>query len=143
MPRDRILKLMNVVHKGTIKWSGGRLGWTAQKVPIVELTTIGRKSGQPRTVMLMSPVQEGSTFVIVGSRGGDDWHPAWYLNLRDNPEVEVVSKDQPKRKMRARDATPDERARLWPLAVAAFKSYGNYQARTKREIPVVLLEPLP
>lgn len=142
MPSDATLKLMNAVHKGAIRVSGGRLGWAVSKAPIVELTTIGRKTGQPRTVLLMSPVQEGETFVIVASRGGDDQHPAWYLNLSANPEVEVASKGRPKRTMRARVATPDERARLWPQVVSAYKSYAGYQERTEREIPVVFLEPV-
>ena len=111
-------------------------------MPVLELTTIGRKSGQPRSVMLTSPYQEGSTVVIVASRGGDDHHPAWFLNLRDHPEVEVSMKGEPKRKMTARVATTDERARLWPLVTADHKNYADYQTKTDREIPLVLLEPV-
>ena len=111
-------------------------------MPVVELTTTGRKSGQPRSVMLTSPVQEGSTIVVVASRGGDDQHPAWFLNLRDKPEVEVSLKGQPKQPMRARIASPEERARLWPLVTADHKNYADYQTKTDREIPLVLLEPV-
>jgi deazaflavin-dependent oxidoreductase (nitroreductase family) len=110
-------------------------------MPVLELTTTGRKSGQPRSVMLTSPLQEGSTLVIVASRGGDDQHPAWLLNLRDNPDVEVAFKGGPKQPMRARVATPEERARLWPLVTADHKNYAGYQTKTQREIPLVLLEP--
>jgi deazaflavin-dependent oxidoreductase (nitroreductase family) len=110
-------------------------------MPVLELTTTGRKSGQPRSVMLTSPLQEGSTLVIVASRGGDDQHPAWFLNLRDNPDVEVAFKGGPKQPMRARVATPEERARLWPLVTADHKNYAGYQTKTQREIPLVLLEP--
>ena len=110
-------------------------------MPVLELTTTGRKSGQPRSVMLTSPVQLGDTIVIVASRGGDDHHPAWFLNLRDDPDVEVAFAGKQKRSMRARVATPQERAALWPRVTAAYKGYNSYQTRTDREIPLVLLEP--
>jgi deazaflavin-dependent oxidoreductase (nitroreductase family) len=137
-----MLKTMNGVHRAILKVSFGHLGWSGMSMPVLELTTIGRKSGQPRSVMLTSPLQEGSTIVIVASRGGDDHHPAWYLNLRDDPDVEVVFRGEPKRKMRARVATADERARLWPRVVADHDNYAGYQKRTEREIPLVLLEPV-
>ena len=141
MPSDLVLKTMNTVHRTILKLSGGRFGWEASNMPVLELTTTGRKSGQPRTVMLTSPLQEGSTVVIVASRGGDDQNPAWFLNLRDNPQVEVSLKGAPKQPMTARVATPEERARMWPKIVADHKNYGGYQKRTEREIPLVLLEP--
>ncbi len=141
MPSDFQLKTMNAIHRGVLKISGGRLGWRAARMPVVELTTTGRKTGQPRTVMLTSPVQEGSTIVIVASRGGDDHHPAWFLNLRDHPEVYVSTGGQPKRTMVARVATAEERASLWPRVTAAYKGYANYQTKTDREIPLVLLQP--
>jgi len=141
MPSDLVLKTMNGVHRGLLKLSGGRVGWKAQGMPVVELTTTGRKSGQPRSVMLTSPVHEGDTIVVVASRGGDDQNPAWLLNLRENPNVEVALQGAPKRPMRARVATPEERARLWPLVTADHKNYAQYQTKTTREIPLVLLEP--
>lgn len=110
-------------------------------MPVLELTTTGRKSGQPRSVLLTSPHQEGDTWVVVASRGGDDTHPAWFLNLRDNPEVEVSLKGGPKRPMSARVADAGERARLWPKITADFKNYAQYQTKTEREIPLVFLEP--
>src|SRR2546428_3790200 len=113
MPSDLTLKTMNGIHRALLEISGGRIGWEASKMPVLELTTTGRKSGQPRSVMLTSPVQEGSTIVVVASRGGDDQHPAWFLNLRDNPDVEVTLKGK-KQRMRARVASAEERARLWP-----------------------------
>jgi deazaflavin-dependent oxidoreductase (nitroreductase family) len=140
MPSDFALKTMNAVHRGLIKISGGRVGWQVA-MPVLELTTIGRKSGQPRSVLLTSPHQEGDTWVVVASRGGDDTHPAWFLNLRDNPEVEVSLKGGPKQPMRARIADADERARLWPKITADFKNYAQYQTKTEREIPLVFLEP--
>ncbi|MEU4249865.1 nitroreductase/quinone reductase family protein [Amycolatopsis sp. NPDC026612] len=140
MPSDFALKTMNAVHRGLIKLTGGRVGWQVA-MPVLELTTIGRKSGQPRTVLLTSPHQEGETVVVVASRGGDDTHPAWFLNLRDHPDVEVSLKGGPKRPMRARIADAGERAQLWPKITAEFKNYGQYQTKTEREIPLVFLEP--
>ena len=140
MPSDFVLKTMNTVHRGLLKISGGRLGWNASRMPVLELTTIGRKSGRPHSVMLTSPVQDGSNVVVVASRGGDDHHPAWFLNLRDNPDVEVAMNGKPKQRMRARVANADERARLWPLVTADHKNYAGYQTKTDREIPLVLLE---
>jgi deazaflavin-dependent oxidoreductase (nitroreductase family) len=141
MPSDFTLKAMNGLHRALLKVSGGRVGWKASGMMVVELTTIGRKSGQPRSVMLTSPIREGSTIVVVASRGGDEQHPAWYLNLLENPDVEVAMRGT-KQKMRARPATAEERARMWPIVVADHKNYGNYQTKTTREIPLVLLEPL-
>jgi deazaflavin-dependent oxidoreductase (nitroreductase family) len=141
MPSDLLLKSVNALHRGVVKLSAGRLGWRAGGMPVVELTTTGRKSGEPRTVMLTSPVQEGSTIVIVASRGGDPTHPAWFLNLRDNPDVEVAYKGEPKKRMHARVASPEERARLWPMVTAKYRGYAGYQTKTDREIPLVLLEP--
>jgi deazaflavin-dependent oxidoreductase (nitroreductase family) len=141
MPSDRFFKAMNSVHRVMLKLTGNRVGANLAGMPSLELTTIGRKSGKPRSVMLTSPVQEGDTYVIVASRGGDDTHPAWFLNLRDNPAVEVQVAGKPKQQMRARIASAEERARLWPLVTSKFKNYAAYQKRTDREIPLVLLEP--
>jgi deazaflavin-dependent oxidoreductase (nitroreductase family) len=142
MPNDFGFKVMNTVHRGLLKISGGRLGWEAQHMPVLELTTTGRKSGRRHSVMLTSPVQEGTTLVVVASRGGGDRSPAWFLNLRDNPEVEVTLKGAATQRMRARIATPAERARLWPLVVADHHNYAGYQTKTSRQIPLVLLEPV-
>ncbi len=141
MPSDLMLKTMNGVHRALLTLSGGRLGWNAMNMPVLELTTTGRKSGQRRSVMLTSPVQEGTSLVVVASRGGDDQHPAWFLNLRDDPQVEVAMGGKPKQPMRARVADAGERARLWPLVTADHKNYADYQTKTDREIPLVLLEP--
>jgi deazaflavin-dependent oxidoreductase (nitroreductase family) len=142
VPSDFQLKAMNAIHRGLLAISFGHLGWRAAGMPVLELTTTGRKSGQPRTVMLTSPVQEGDAIVIVASRGGDDHHPAWFLNLRDHPDVEVAYAGKPKRPMRARVATPQERSALWPRVASQYKGYANYQTKTDREIPLVLLEPV-
>jgi deazaflavin-dependent oxidoreductase (nitroreductase family) len=141
MPNDLVLKTGNWIHRAILKVSGGRVGWAVSKMPVLEMTTVGRKSGEPRTVMLTSPYQKGDTIVVVASKGGDANHPAWFLNLRDHPEVEVTMKDQPKRTMTARIATPDERAEIWPVITKTHANYAGYQTKTDREIPLVLLEP--
>jgi deazaflavin-dependent oxidoreductase (nitroreductase family) len=141
MPSDCTLKIMNTLHRGLLKMSGGLFGWEVSKMAVIELTTTGRKSGQPRSVMLTSPLQEGDAMVVVASRGGDARHPAWFLNLRDNPEVDVSAKGGPKRRMRARVASAPERERLWPLVTATHPVYAGYQTKTEREIPLVLFEP--
>jgi deazaflavin-dependent oxidoreductase (nitroreductase family) len=141
MPNDATWKVLNAFHKGTLKLTGGRLGWRGSGMPMLQLTTTGRKTGQRHTVMLSSPLQEGSTIVLVASRGGDDRNPAWFLNLRDNPDVQVALEGQPARAMKATVASPEERARLWPKVIADHKNYAGYQRKTTREIPLVLLEP--
>lgn len=142
MPSDFVLNAMNLVHRAALKVSFGKFGWRLVGMPVVQLTTIGRKSGEPRSCMLTSPVQLGDKYVIVASRGGDDHHPAWFLNLQANPDVQVAIGGKPTTAMRARIASTDERAELWPRIVAKYKGYGGYQKRTTREIPVVLLEPV-
>lgn len=141
MLADLVMKSMNVIHRGLVAVSGGRVGWDVMNMPALELTTTGRKTGEPRRVMLTSPVQEGDTLVIVASKGGEPKHPAWFLNLRDDPEVEVAWKGGPRKPMRARVATAEERARLWPQVTERYGGYAQYQRRTDREIPLVLLEP--
>ena len=141
MPHDLVLKAMNTVHRGILAVSGGRLGWEADNMPVLELTTTGRKTGEPRSIMLTSPVQDGDALVVVGSRGGDDHHPAWVLNLMADPAVEVAYKGGPKRPMRARIVTGEDRAELWERVIAANRRYAGYQSKTDREIPLVVLEP--
>lgn len=109
-------------------------------MPVVVLTTTGRKSGKKRETMLTTPLELDDSVVLVASFGGDDRHPAWYLNLRDDPDVELEL-DGTKRRMRARIAEGDERADLWERLTAAHGNYAGYQRKTDREIPVVVLEP--
>ena len=141
MPSDLLLKTMNTLHRTALAVSGNRLGANFFGMPSLELTTTGRKTGKPRSVMLTAPLREGDAYVIVASRGGDDTHPAWFLNLRDNPQVRVRLIGRPERPMRARAATAEERARLWPQITRRYPNYAGYQKRTTREIPLVLLEP--
>ncbi len=139
MPSDRMLKAMNGVHRLILGVTRGKAGWTAGTMPVLELTTIGRKSGEPRSCLLTSPIQENGEIVIVGSRGGDDHHPAWYLNLLETPQVQVSYKGAPHKIMTARTANSEERARMWPIVAGAYKGYAGYQEKTSREIPLVIL----
>lgn len=141
MPSDLVLKAMNGVHRAILTASFGKVGWNAGSMPVLELVTRGRKSGEPRAVMLTSPLQEGDDIVIVASRGGDDVHPAWYLNIVADSRVNVRYKGGPLREMKARIASADERARMWPLVTAKYKNYAAYQSKTTREIPLVVLSP--
>lgn len=140
VPSDTSLKIMNAAHRALLAVSFGKIGWGAMGMPVLELTTIGRRSGQPRSVMLTSPLRQGKALVVVASRGGDDRHPAWFHNLREQPAVQVSVQGAPAIPMRARVATPAERARMWPTITAKYKNYAGYQQRTDREIPLVLLE---
>ncbi len=141
MPSDVVLKAMNAAHRVLLTVTGNRVGASFGGMPSLELTTTGRKSGKARAVMLTSPLREGDGYVVVASRGGDDTHPAWFLNLRDNPAVKVRVVGQPVQDMRARIATAAERKRMWPQITARYKNYAGYQKRTDRQIPLVMLEP--
>lgn len=141
VPSDRTLKAMNALNRMAQRLSGGRLGWALGGMPVLELTTTGRKSGERRTVLLTSPVQVGDSYIVVASRGGDDTHPAWFLNLRDNPSVTVGVGGRTLQPMTARVATEAERAELWPRVAADHPNYAAYQERTQREIPLVFLTP--
>jgi len=132
---------MNRLHRCLLKVSGGRFGWTAANMPVLELTTIGRKSSRPRSVMLTSPHRDGDMIVIVASKGGEDTHPAWFLNLRDNPQVVVTMKNSHECQMVAKVASPEDRDRLWPIVTGKHSNYAGYQEKTDREIPLVLLQP--
>lgn len=106
---------------------------------VVELHTVGGRTGQRRSTMLTSPVHGNGRFVLVASKGGDDRNPEWYLNLCANPDVELSIRGVTRR-YRARTASAEERAELWPRIVAAYPGYAAYQRRSERVIPVVLCE---
>jgi deazaflavin-dependent oxidoreductase (nitroreductase family) len=119
--------------------TGGTEGGTLEGKPVVILTTKGRKSGVVRKSPLMR-VEHDGRYVVVASLGGAPQHPVWYLNLLANPEVTLQDGDRVM-ELRARTATPAERDQWWPRATAAWPAYDDYQKRTERQIPVVILEP--
>jgi deazaflavin-dependent oxidoreductase (nitroreductase family) len=119
--------------------TGGRVGGTFKGAPVLLLDHVGRKSGVARTTPLLY-LRDGEDIVIVGSRGGSDATPAWWLNLQANPRTEVqVGPDR--RRVTARQASAEEKQLLWPQLTAMFPDYDVYQTRTSREIPVIILEP--
>lgn len=120
--------------------TGGEQGYEWRNgTTILLLTTTGRKSGSPRIMPLIFREVDGK-YVIVASKGGAEAHPAWYLNLSEDPEVEVQVKNKVF-SADARDAAGKERAALWDKMVEVWPDYANYQEKTDREIPVVVLEP--
>jgi deazaflavin-dependent oxidoreductase (nitroreductase family) len=139
-PKDTVAKLVNVFHRTVFNTTKGRVLGKLGGMPVVMLTTTGRRSGAPRTTMLTTPVREEDSLVLVASYGGDDRHPTWFLNLRDDPYVEVVMEGR-RRDMKARVATPEEKAELWPRVTAAYDGYAGYQKKTDRDIPLVIVEP--
>jgi len=138
--KDAFARAGNVLHKAILKGSGGRVGGTGFGMPVVVLTTTGRKSGKQRETVLTTPVHDENRVVLVASYGGDARHPAWFLNVRDNPDVELEMRGK-KRSMTAHVASADEKKALWPEVTAAYKGYAQYQKRTDRDIPLVILEP--
>jgi deazaflavin-dependent oxidoreductase (nitroreductase family) len=137
---EAVLKVVTGLHKTIFSISHGRVAARGAGMPVLMLTTTGRRSGQPRTTMLTTPQREGSRIMLVASNGGDDRDPAWLHNLRADPRVQVTmgGRTVP---MTARVADAAERADLWPRIVADHAHYADYQAKTDREIPVVVLEP--
>jgi len=109
-------------------------------VPVIILTTRGRKSGALRKVPLMR-VTDGERYAVIASLGGAPEHPVWYLNLLADPEVTLQDKEV-KRRYRARTVSGDERQQWWDRAAAVWPYYNGYQRKTDRQIPVVVLDPL-
>jgi len=138
--KDTFHKVSTGIHRAVFKASKGRLLGTIVGLPVVELVTTGRRSGKERSTMLTAPIAEDDRLVLVASFGGDDRHPAWYLNLNANPQVRATTADAT-RTMIARTATDEERAQLWPQITARHQGYARYQQRTERPIPVVILQP--
>ena len=137
---DVAAQAVNFVHRNLLRSTKGKVGGKLLGMPALDLVTTGRKSGEPRHTMLTAPVVDGDRIVLVASYGGSPGHPHWFLNLRDNPDVTIYFRGE-ERKMRARVADTDERASLWPRVIANAKNYADYQTRTTREIPLVILEP--
>ncbi len=135
-----IIRVMSRLNTWAYRLTGGRLGGTFLRgAPVMLLTVVGRKSGRQLTVPLLY-LQDGEHVVTVASKGGMDQHPLWYLNLVANPEVDVQI-GTAVRPMRAHTADDAERATYWPKLVAMYRDFADYQARTARKIPIVVLTP--
>jgi deazaflavin-dependent oxidoreductase (nitroreductase family) len=108
--------------------------------PMLLLDHVGARSGRLRTAPLAYVRDDAGAYVVVASKGGHPRHPAWFHNLRAHPET-TIQVGARRLAVRARVATPEERERLWPRAVAAWGPFESYQRRTQRQIPLVILEP--
>jgi deazaflavin-dependent oxidoreductase (nitroreductase family) len=126
-------------HVRVYRETGGEHGYHWRGTTILLLSTVGRVSGELRTTPLIQRV-DGERWVVVASKGGAPAHPSWFENLQSNPEatIEVMDKQVP---VRATVAEGEERARLWSLMSEVWPAYDSYQAKTDREIPVVVLTP--
>ncbi len=118
--------------------TGGEEGGTLEGAPCVILTTKGRKTGKLRKTPLMR-IEHDGVYAVVASLGGAPQHPVWYLNLVANPDVTLQDGDKVL-DFRARTATPEEKRHWWPRLTAVWPPYSEYQSKTERDIPVVLLE---
>jgi deazaflavin-dependent oxidoreductase (nitroreductase family) len=130
---------MTRAHITVYRLSHGRIAGTRNGAPVLLLHHTGRKSGNHRVSPLIYIV-DGDDLVVVGSKGGSHKHPAWFLNLREMPETEVEVGGE-KRRVKVRVASPEEKERLWPRAVEVYADYADYQRRTDRDIPLVILSP--
>lgn len=133
-------KLQTTLHTILYRFSGGRIGATILGMPMLLLTTWGRRTGKLRTTPLLY-LPDDSTFVLVASNGGAVQHPTWWFNLRDHPEA-LVQIGPARGRVYAVEASPAERRRLWPLVLQIYPPYARYQARTDREIPLIILHPM-
>jgi len=134
-----ILRTGGAVHNALYRATNGRFGGQMRGAPVLLLTVTGRKSGKRRTTPLLYG-RDGNNLIVIASKGGDPKHPAWYLNLQgQEAEVQIGGEH---RRVRARDAEGDERERLWTEMVGIYAPYADYQQKTTRRIPVVVLEPV-
>ena len=138
-PARLALKLGSGAHAGVYRATGGKLFGRVGKSPILLLNTVGRKTGRKRTSPLLY-VMDGEDFVIIASKGGAPTHPAWYLNLKANPDATVEVGDR-KVRVRAEEVDSEEKVRLWQKMVEMYPTYDDYQRKTKREIPLLILRP--
>jgi deazaflavin-dependent oxidoreductase (nitroreductase family) len=139
--RSAAVELFWTIHRWLYRLSGGRLGGRIINLPVLLLTTTGRRSGRARTRAL-TYVPQGDSAVVIASFLGEPRHPDWWLNLRADPRA-TIQRGGTVTPVRAREAEGDERERLWREVVARAPDYGEYQRRTTRRIPVVVLEPAP
>lgn len=136
-------KLVNLIPSANVivyRLSNGRFGGKMQDLPVLILHTVGRKSGKARRSPLLY-IQDGDDYAIVASRGGSDAPPAWWLNLQAMPKATIEIKGS-KRQVTARQATAEEKAAYWPRLISGYSFYDDYQARTTRDIPVIVLSPV-
>ncbi len=131
------MPLFGQQHVDRYRETGGAEGHDWQGTKTLLLTTTGRRSGEPREHALIYG-EHGDDYLVVASKGGAPTHPAWYLNLEADPNVELQVGDE-RFPATARTATPDEKPELWKIMTAEWPAYDEYQTKTDRDIPVVVL----
>jgi len=134
-----VIRTLGRLHRTVVRVGGGRVLGRIAGMPVLLLTTTGRRSGKKRTVPL-TYLRDGDSLVVVGSFGGSNQAPAWLLNLEHDPRATVLL-DGVTAAVNARSADVEERSRLWPIVISTYQGYARYQARTRRQIPIVLLTP--
>jgi deazaflavin-dependent oxidoreductase (nitroreductase family) len=140
MPVNKnVMHFLSASHAFWYQVSGGVIGSRLAGMPVLLLTTTGRKSGRKRTTPL-THLRDGDNYILIASNAGHDTHPGWYHNLRSNPDAEIMI-GREKVFVQAEAATGAERDRLYAKAVEANKDYAEYQKGTARKIPVVVLKP--
>jgi F420H(2)-dependent quinone reductase len=139
MPARMMLRLISGTHEFWYRMTGGLIGGSLGRLPVLLLTTTGRKSGRKRTTPLVY-LPQGENMVIIASNGGSDQHPEWWLNLRANRKAEVQVGPDVKAVV-AEKAQGAERERLWREVNELYHGYDEYSRMTDREIPVVVLRP--
>jgi deazaflavin-dependent oxidoreductase (nitroreductase family) len=139
--RDAFVKFWATWHEAVYEVTGGRTLNRLLGMTVVQLTTTGRRTGQPRTTMLTAPIVEDGLIVLVASNGGDERHPQWYRNILVCSEV-AVTLDGVTRPMNARVAGEEERVELWGRIREIGPTYHLYQGHTTRQLPIVVLEPV-
>jgi F420H(2)-dependent quinone reductase len=135
--KPRTIRLMGRLHAWLWGLTRGRFVDAVGAAPFLLLTTKGRKTGRLRTTPVLY-LEDGSDLVVVASFGGNDMHPAWYLNLKQCPKAEVVIRSE-RRRVTAREITSEEKKRIWPRLVKSYPQFDIYQQRTSREIPLLRL----
>lgn len=135
----RLNKRTAAMHIWMYRRTGGLVGGRIRGLPVLLLTTTGRKSGQQRTSPL-SYLTDGPNYVVIASNSGRPNYPAWFLNLQSDPHA-TVQVGRNTRNVTARVATPEERAKLWAELTRKARNYADYEKMTTREIPMVVLEP--
>lgn len=131
------IRLIGRLHAWLSRLAGGKLDKAFGRAPFMMLTTKGRKTGRPRTTPVLY-LEDGPDLIVVASFGGNDMHPAWYLNLLECPEAEILIHGE-RRRVAARRVAAEEKAVIWPRLVGMYPNFKTYQERTAREIPLLRL----
>jgi len=135
--KPETIRLIGRFHVWLWKLTGGKLGDAFGTLPFMMLTTRGRKTGRKRTTPVLY-LQNGPDFIVVASFGGNDMHPAWYLNLERYPEAEAMINGK-RRSLIAHKVFPEQKHLIWPRLVKLYPNFAIYQQRTRRDIPLLRL----